>query len=80
MAAQIKEYFRKNHVYITTESEADIELCRNLFYSIKRKNAHTSWIFKISVVQYHEQFVFNNNEVSSGNNETFLHNLQFSLQ
>ena len=42
MAAQIKECFRKNHVYITTESEADIELCRNLFYSIKRKNAHTS--------------------------------------
>lgn len=37
MAAQIKECFRKNHVYINTESEADIEFCRSLFYFIKRK-------------------------------------------
>lgn len=39
MAAQIKALFRKNHVYITSENENDIRFCRNLFFSVKRKNA-----------------------------------------
>ena len=42
MAAQIKALFRKNHVYITSENENDIRFCRNLFFSVKRKNARTS--------------------------------------
>ena len=42
MAAQIKALFRKNHVYITAENENDIRFCRNLFFSVKRKNARTS--------------------------------------
>lgn len=42
MAAQIKALFRKNHVYITSENENDIRFCRNLFFSVKRKNALTS--------------------------------------
>ena len=42
MAAQIKAIFRKNHVYVTSENENDIRFCRNLFFSVKRKNARTS--------------------------------------
>ena len=42
MAAQIKALFRKNHVYITSENENDIRFCRNLFFSVKHKNARTS--------------------------------------
>ena len=42
MAAQIKALFRKNYVYITSENESDIRFCRNLFFSVKRKNACTS--------------------------------------
>lgn len=42
MATQIKALFRKNHVYITSENENDIRFCRNLFFSVKRKNARTS--------------------------------------
>ena len=42
MAAQIKALFRKNHVYITSENENDIRFCRNLFFSVKLKNARTS--------------------------------------
>ena len=38
MASQIKELFRKNHIYITSETEKDVHTCRKLFFSWKEKS------------------------------------------
>ena len=42
IANQIKKVFRKNHIYITSESESDIRVCKEIFSAVKRKSARTS--------------------------------------
>ena len=42
IANQIKEIFRKNHIYITSETERDLRVCKEIFFSVKRNNARTS--------------------------------------